>query len=116
MRKIGVNWYEVSELSKRTLNNSEEFEAARKKYQETLLSINENWEGPLAEKFIVDSYNFLEQLKNQSNYLSDMGNVFKKSSRKYSGVVEEHEERIKRMNQLYLDEQYKINNDGRNVL
>ena len=49
MRTVKVNWREVSELSKRTLNNYEEFERARENYQSIINTIPQCWKGTDSE-------------------------------------------------------------------
>ncbi len=113
MANLKVNWLEVSDLSKRTLNNSSDFEKARERYQEIINSIPTCWGGKDAETFVTNANNFLEYLKNDTQYLEDMGNFFKKGSKMYDGVVSEHEEKFKRLNQILQEDQEEELKDGR---
>lgn len=105
MRTVKVNWREVSELSKRTLNNYEEFERARENYQSIINTIPQCWKGTDSETFVTNANQFLDYLKNETSYLSDMGNFFKAGSNMYNSTVSEHEEKIRRLNQRLDDEQ-----------
>lgn len=111
MARLGINWHEVSDLSKRTLENSEEFEDARSKYQETILSLEDCWKGLDARLFIINANKFLDYLKNDSDYLNEMGNFFKVGSTKYNSVVDEHENEMKKYNQDFGDD-YHLNDGG----
>lgn len=104
MGQLRVNWREVSDLSKRTLENSAEFEDARDKYQKIIQSLGDCWKGSDAATFITNADNFLEYLKNDSNYMSEMGNFFKTGSNRYNGVVDEYEEKMSRYNQRFEEE------------
>ena len=104
MAQLGVNWREVSELSKRTLKNSEDFEDARAKFQETIKSLTACWKGTDAVTFITNSNNFLDYLHNDSEYLNQMGTFFKIGSSKYNGVVDEHEDDMKKYNERFEED------------
>ena len=105
MANLKVNWLEVSNLSKRTLNNSEDFENARQKYQDIINSLSRCWKGTDAETFIINANHFLEYLKNDTEYLGRMGEFFDKGSKMYNGVVSDHEEKMIRFNQVLQEDQ-----------
>ena len=112
---VKVNWKEVSDLSRRTLNNSEQFEEARKRYQEIINTLPLCWRGTDSETFVTNANHFLNYLKNDSEYLKDMGNFFKAGSNMYNSVVNEHEEKTRRLNQRLEEEKNPVNPFDRRV-
>ena len=111
MNEVRVNWAEISDLSIRTLNNCEAFEKARSRYQAVINDLYSCWQGSDADTFVLIANDFLEYLKGNTNYLESMSKIFDKSSRAYSGVVEENSERFKRFNQLLEEKKNKLNID-----
>lgn len=100
MDGVKVNWLELSNLSKSTLSNCEEFEDARKQYQQIIKSISDCWVGSDCDTFQLVANDFLEYLKGNTNYLNHVGKLFDISSKTYNSVVDEHTERFRRFNQL----------------
>lgn len=102
MRKIDVNWDDVSELGKKTAGYVEIFEESRKKMQEIVLSLNECWQGVDADGFRTNMYNYLESLKEDTRYLQEWEVFFKKSSARYNGGIEDGLNRVKNLEEEYV--------------
>lgn len=105
MHKLDVNWLEVSELGRRTLNNCEEYETARNNYQRIINELYDCWDGSDADTFIIVANDFLEYLKGNTRQLDALSKAFNASSKFYGSTVEEHTEKYKRINDL-LEEEY----------
>lgn len=106
---VKVNWVGLKKISDSTIKDATDFETARKKFQEIILSIPECWEGIDSNNFIANCNNFLEELKNDSIYLNMLGEYFDKSSKAYGNTVNKHSEKMKKMNTELLDEKSKYN-------
>lgn len=106
---VKVNWVRLKAISNSTIKDADDFENARKKFQEIILSIPECWEGVDSNNFITNCNNFLEELKNDSVYLRMLGEYFDKSSQAYGNTVSKHSEKMKKINTELLDESSKYN-------
>lgn len=104
-QSINVNWSQVKDLGKRTLNNQEEFEICRAKLQEICNSVSTCWKGIDADSFITSTNNFYNSLKTDSAYLETWGDFFNKSSMAYSTTVEEGAMRVRQARDLFEEEE-----------
>lgn len=102
MKKVDVNWKEVSELGERTHKNSEEISVVLEKIIEIIESIPEGWQGADSENYITSTKNYFERLKEDRNYLEKWSNTFKRSSKRYNGGVEDGLTRIRKVNEEYM--------------
>ena len=101
-RKININWEKVRELGTKTKENISEFESARKNIQEITLSLNECWQGKDAENFRLSLFNYLESLKEDTEYLLKWESVLKKSANKYNDGVEEGLQRVRSLEEDFV--------------
>lgn len=104
---LKVNWSNVSDLSKNTLANSEEFEKARKNFLDILNSLPECWEGDDATTFIENSVSYVTSLEKDTVYFELLGKYFETSSEKYGTVVNENAERVEKINHSLDDDESK---------
>lgn len=111
---LKVNWTHLKKMSENTLKNSSDFEASRLKFQEIINTLGECWIGIDSESFVKDCNQFLDSLKEDTLYFQSLGEYFDKGSKVYSGVVNSHYEKVKKLNELLEEEQnkYKLYDDS----
>lgn len=104
-KKIKVNWTKVRNLGDKTAKNAEEFEQIRQRMVNSISSIQNCWQGLDANNFISNATNFLESLKVDSEYLSELSSFFGSASRMYNGGVEDGVNRIRNLRREIEEEQ-----------
>jgi uncharacterized protein YukE len=104
---IKVNWTSLKKMGDTTIKTSQDFEEARQNFQDIINSLPECWEGIDSSSFMVNCNNFLNDLKKDTLYFGALGEYFTKGSQVYSGVVNTHSEKMKKMNQTLDEEQSK---------
>ncbi len=111
---LKVNWKQLEKMSENTLKNASDFEASRLKFQEIVNSLGECWTGTDCDSFIKNCNQFLNKLKDDSMYFEELGKYFEKSSKVYGGVVNEHTEKVRKLNDLLEEEKnkYKLYDDS----
>lgn len=107
-KKLSVNWVKLKEMSEKTRRAASEFEESRVKYQEIIKSLDECWAGIDFQNFQNNCNEYLDDLKNDSIYLDNLGIYFEKCAGVYSGVVESHTEKINKINADIEDENKKM--------
>lgn len=114
---VKVNWTSLKKMSDNTLKNASDFEQARLNFQQIINSLGECWIGTDSESFIKNCNQFLNDLKEDSKYFQSLGEFFDKGSKVYSGVVNTHSEKVKKINDV-LDEEnnkYKLYDETKMV-
>lgn len=104
-RRIKVNWTQVRNLGDRTAKNAEEFEQIRQRMVNSISNIQNCWQGIDANNFITNATNFLDSLKVDGEYLSELSSFFGSASRMYNGGVEDGVTRIRNLRREIEEEQ-----------
>lgn len=102
-KKIMVNWQKLNNLGNNTANYAEEFEKIRSNMESIIGSINSCWQGLDAENYITTTTNYLESLKQDTAYLYEISNYFKKSATVYNGGVNNGLSRVKSLESNYIN-------------
>ena len=102
MNKIKINWNKLRNLSNKTEENLTIFEDSRKKFQEIINSIEEWWKGIDANKFIVETSEYLEDLKNDTEYLYKWVMLFKRSANRYNSGIEDGLNKVRNVEKEYI--------------
>src|SRR5574344_3632 len=98
---LKVNWRDLNELGKKTINTSVLFEEGRKNYLDIIKSLDECWGGIDAYNFINNATNYLEYLKADSDYMMELGKFYSSGAKSYNEVIDENSENIKRKTELF---------------
>ena len=102
MNKININWKELRNLSNKTEENLIIFENSRKKFQEIIVSIEECWKGIDSNNFIIQTNNYLESLKNDTEYLNKWITLFRRSANRYNGGIDEGLNKVRNVEEEYI--------------
>lgn len=102
MNKININWKELRNLGTKTEENLVLFENSRKKFQEIIFSIEECWKGIDSNNFIIQTNNYLESLKNDTEYLNKWVTLFRRSANRYNGGIDEGLNKVRNIEEEYI--------------
>ena len=100
MGRIKVNWGELNDLGKRTIENRDTFETSRARLQELVDELMNYWKGQDAENYHERATDFLEYLKGETKHMEKWGKYFGKASDNYKSGVEEGLKDIKQTNAM----------------
>ena len=100
MARIKVNWGQLNDLGKRTIENKDAFETSRARLQELVDELMNYWKGQDAENYHERATDFFEYLKNETNHMEKWGKYFDKASNNYKSGVEEGLKNIKQTNAM----------------
>lgn len=110
-KKIKVNWTKVRELSNKTNKNSEDFKQVRQRMINIISSLEDCWQGNDTQKFISTTTAFLDELRNEEEYLIELANYYGTASRMYNGGIEDGVTRIRHLRRE-IDEDITIPVEG----
>lgn len=102
-KRIMVNWQKLDNLGNNTAKYAEEFEKIRGNIESIVGTINTCWQGIDAEKYIETTTNYLESLKQDTVYLYEISNYFKRSSMRYNSGVNNGISRLKSFENNYIN-------------
>lgn len=95
MRKLKVNWDELSQTGKDIEDNILEFEKNRILFENEIDNVSNYWTGDDAVVYQSKALEYLGKLKLDVDYLYDWARYFDKSSKVYNGVEEDGLQRIR---------------------
>ena len=100
---ININWDNVRDLSRSTLENFNKFEESRQNIEKLVESIPECWEGVDANAFQSSLNNYTKALKNDTQYFEYLSTYFDNSSRRIGGTVGAYDEKFGRFERATSD-------------
>ena len=114
MRKIKVNWDELSKTGKDFEEYVLEFEKNRILFEKEIDKVANYWTGDDAVVYQSKAIDYLEGLKKDVDYLYEWAHYFNSSSNIYNGVEEDGLQRIRNSVDLLSQEAGSMNAGGVN--
>jgi uncharacterized protein YukE len=100
---ININWDNVRDLSRNTLENFTKFEESRQNIEKLVASIPECWEGVDSNAFQSNLGNYAKGLKNDTQYFEYLSNYFDNASKRIGGTVGIYDEKFGRFESATSD-------------
>lgn len=97
MRRLYVDWKELNALGETTENNVLVFEKSRLIFENEIETLIECWTGNDSAIYQSQVLKYLEELKNDVDYLYDWSIYFQKKAHRYEGTEEDGLQRMRNL-------------------
>ena len=95
MRRLFVDWVKIEKMGNTTEANVLKFETARLIFENEIETLIECYTGNDSAVYQKEVLEYLEELKNDVDYLYEWSTYFKKKARSYNGTEEDSLQRVR---------------------